>query len=78
MSSPIVARVHIVRHGETNENLQRIIQGQLDTILNENGIIQAKTVAVALNSTPFDVALSSDLKRTVKVRSQVLNSDHSN
>jgi len=67
-STAIVARVHIVRHGETNENLQHIIQGQLDTVLNENGITQAKAVAVALNSIPFDVALSSDLKRAAKVR----------
>jgi 2,3-bisphosphoglycerate-dependent phosphoglycerate mutase len=65
--SSIIAKVYIVRHGETNENRQRIIQGQLDTLLNEQGILQAKTLATALNSTPFDVAMTSNLQRASKV-----------
>jgi len=59
------AIIHIIRHGETDENRQGIWQGQLDTVLNAEGLIQAERVADALRSIPFDVAFSSDLKRAV-------------
>jgi len=62
------AVVHIVRHGETDENRQRIIQGHLNTVLNTVGLDQAQRVAGALQANPFDVAFSSDLNRAVKVR----------
>ena len=29
--------IYIIRHGETNENRQGIIQGQMDTQLNDAG-----------------------------------------
>jgi probable phosphoglycerate mutase len=66
------AIIHIVRHGETDENKQGILQGQLDTVLNAHGVDQAQRVARALRSISFDVAFSSDLSRAVKVRSGAL------
>ena len=54
---------YIVRHGETQQNADRIIQGHLDTVLNENGITQAKKLEEMLTETMFDNAFSSDLKR---------------
>ena len=65
---PVVARVYIVRHGETDHNRQGIIQGQLDTALNAAGIEQARLAADALEAVPFGVAYSSDLQRARKVR----------
>ena len=65
------AVVLIVRHGETDENKQRIIQGQLNTVLNAVGLDQAQRVAGALRANPFDVAFSSDLNRAVKVERHV-------
>ncbi|THH17118.1 hypothetical protein EW146_g3629 [Bondarzewia mesenterica] len=62
-----VARVYIVRHGETEENRRGIIQGHLDTQLNADGIEQARRVAEALRAVPFDSAISSDLSRAAKV-----------
>jgi bisphosphoglycerate-dependent phosphoglycerate mutase len=59
------AIIHIVRHGETDANRQKIFQGQLDTDLNANGLDQARQVADTLRSIPFDVAFSSDLSRAV-------------
>ena len=64
----IVARVYIVRHGETDANRQGIIQGHLDTVLNEAGIDQERLVAGALEDVPLGVAYSSDLQRARKVR----------
>jgi broad specificity phosphatase PhoE len=65
------AIIHIVRHGETDENKHGIFQGHVDTVLNADGLVQAQWVAEALRSTPFNVAFSSDLKRAVKVQSYV-------
>lgn len=63
-----VARFYIVRHGETDANRQRIIQGHLDTELNAAGIEQAQLTANALANIPFTAAYTSDLKRAHKVR----------
>jgi len=63
----LLARVYLVRHGETDENRKHIIQGQLDTLLSSLGLKQAKLVGNALRSIPFDMACSSDLSRAVSV-----------
>lgn len=64
----IIARIYIVRHGETDANRMGVLQGQMDTQLNETGIAQAKMTAEALEKVPFLVAYSSDLSRAAKVR----------
>ena len=61
-------RVYIVRHGETQENKDGIIQGQRDTSLNAVGLEQARLVGEALKGAKLGVAFSSDLSRAVKVR----------
>lgn len=65
-------RVYIVRHAETEENKQKIIQGHLDTILNSEGERQADLVAKALKDIPFDVAYSSNLKRATDTAKRIL------
>lgn len=70
--STILARVYLVRHGETDENRNGIIQGQLDTSLNSLGLEQARLVGNALRSIPIDIAYSSDLSRATNVRSKDL------
>jgi 2,3-bisphosphoglycerate-dependent phosphoglycerate mutase len=59
--------VYYVRHGQTAENLQGVIQGQLDTQLDEVGIAQAAAIAQSLKHVQFDAAFSSDLTRAVDV-----------
>jgi bisphosphoglycerate-dependent phosphoglycerate mutase len=59
--------VYCVRHGQTAENLRGIIQGQLDTLLDETGIEQAAAVARALKDITFNAGWSSDLARAVDV-----------
>jgi 2,3-bisphosphoglycerate-dependent phosphoglycerate mutase len=68
-SRTVTAKVYLVRHGETPENQKRIIQGQLDTDLNELGLEQARLVALALKDVPIDIAYTSGLKRAAKVMS---------
>jgi len=63
----ILARVFLVRHGETDANRTRIIQGHLDIPLNTVGLGQAMSLANALRGVVFDLALSSDLKRAADV-----------
>ncbi|KAL5489968.1 hypothetical protein ACEPAI_4801 [Sanghuangporus weigelae] len=72
-SSPVpVLRVLIVRHGETNENREGIIQGQMDTVLNDDGVIQAHLCADALKGVDFEVAITSDLKRAAQTAKVLL------
>ncbi|KAG8967504.1 hypothetical protein FRC03_009881 [Tulasnella sp. 419] len=64
--------VYLVRHGETNENVQSIIQGQLDTELNLRGREQSRVVADRLKSVPFYQAFSSDLRRATDTGASIL------
>ena len=63
------AKIYFIRHGETDENRQGLIQGHLDTDLNAIGLEQSEVVAKELRSLPFDAGFSSDLKRAMKVLS---------
>lgn len=58
-----MTRLTMVRHGETDANRKRLLQGQRDTPLNENGLKQAQTVANVLRSEQFDMIWSSPLQR---------------
>ncbi|HSX09736.1 MAG TPA: histidine phosphatase family protein [Candidatus Saccharimonadales bacterium] len=61
---------YIVRHGETDWNKKRIIQGQTDTILNDIGIAQAEKIAQKFKEINLELAFSSDLlraKRTAEI-----------
>jgi broad specificity phosphatase PhoE len=57
---------YIVRHGETDWNKKRIVQGQTETLLTELGLKQAEEVAKLLKKIQFDFAFSSDLFRSKK------------
>ncbi|MDO4295303.1 MAG: histidine phosphatase family protein [bacterium] len=56
-------KLYIIRHGETNWNVQGRLQGQTDTELNENGIRLAKVTAQNMREIPLDLAITSPLKR---------------
>lgn len=55
--------LYLVRHGETEENKQHILQGHQPGTLSALGIQQAHEAAEQVRSVAFDVCLSSDLKR---------------
>lgn len=54
----------LLRHGETEWNKLRRIQGQLDVELNATGLRQARLSAAQLESMRFDALYCSDLRRT--------------
>lgn len=58
--------LYIVRHGQTDWNVQGITQGETDIPLNYEGIKQAKKIKKELDSINFDAVFSSDLIRAKK------------
>lgn len=61
-----VLRLFVIRHGQTEENLKKILQGHMDTELNETGQDQASKLGEYLANDrhlKFDKIYSSDLKR---------------
>ncbi len=63
--------IYLIRHGETEWNLQQRYQGQQDIPLNENGLKQAQTVADKLNGKEFSALYSSDLIRAVQTAQSI-------
>jgi broad specificity phosphatase PhoE len=63
---------YIVRHGETDWNVAKKMQGQTDIPLNENGEAQAKEVAEKFEDIQFDLAFSSDLLRAKRTADIIL------
>lgn len=62
--------LYIVRHGQTDWNVRKIIQGHSDIPLNTEGQEQARVLAESLKNVHFDKIISSDLvraKRTAEI-----------
>lgn len=57
--------LYLIRHGETQENAEGVIQGWLDTELNANGRRQVQEAALAFDE-PIDAIYTSDLKRATQ------------
>lgn len=55
--------IYLIRHGETDWNIERRLQGREDTELNANGIRQAEACGKAFLNIPVDGVVSSPLKR---------------
>ncbi len=58
--------IYIIRHGETEMNTQRLLQGRSNYPLNETGREQAKKAARALEAIRFDSVFSGPLNRAVE------------
>lgn len=57
-------RIILLRHGETQWNVEGRFQGQIDTDLSERGLAQGRKAAAALATVPIDVAIASPLSRS--------------
>lgn len=56
--------LYLVRHGETVDNVNQILQGQTQGCLTPQGVEQAERVAREMASVVIDDFVSSDLKRS--------------
>ena len=59
-------RILLLRHGETDWNLQGRCQGVADIDLNDTGRQQAREIAAALSAEKIHAIYSSDLKRAIQ------------
>jgi probable phosphoglycerate mutase len=64
----------LIRHGETNWNTERRLQGHTDIPLNEKGVLQARQMAQAIKNSKllFDVLYTSDLKRAADTANAIV------
>lgn len=71
---PDVVRLFVIRHGQTEHNVQKILQGHLDTDLNHVGLEQAEKLGQYLKERHinFDSVASSDLKRCMQTIKAIL------
>jgi phosphoserine phosphatase len=67
-----LTKLYLVRHGETEWNASNKIQGNMDTELNETGIMQAEFVASKLAEENIEVLYTSSLKRA-KTTAQIIS-----
>lgn len=56
-------KLYLIRHGETDLNHEKILQGQSDIPLNEHGRALARQTAIGLKDVPFDAIFTSPLSR---------------
>lgn len=67
--------LYVVRHGQTDWNIQGKIQGSTDIELNQIGINQASQTAELLKDIDFNAIYSSPLKRTFST-AELINKYH--
>ena len=58
--------IYFIRHGQTELNKQKVLQGRSDCPLNEIGIAQAREAAERLRGIRFDAVYSSPLQRAIQ------------
>lgn len=67
-------KIFLVRHGQTDWNVQHKVQGKADIDLNHTGIGQASETSKKLINTQIDLVICSTLKRTMQT-AQVINAE---
>ena len=72
----IMTTLYLVRHGETVDNANQIMQGQTQGQLNKNGIKQAREFSEEWKNKPLDVVIASDLKRSVDTAKIIAEPHH--
>lgn len=65
-------KIYVVRHGVTEWNRLKKVQGTADIPLAEEGIYLAKKTGEALKDVPFDICFSSPLQRARQTAGYIL------
>ena len=68
-----MTKLCLIRHGQTDWNLEGRYQGQSDVPLNEKGLAQAQSLIEKLNGHSFDAIYSSDLIRAWQTAEPIAN-----
>lgn len=58
-------KIWLTRHGQTNLNRQRLMQGLTDEPLNERGLSQARAARAQIGDIHFDAVYASPLQRAI-------------
>lgn len=72
---PSKVRIFVVRHGRTEYNSKKVIQGHLDIDIDETGKEQAAKVAHYLEDYRFDYCVTSDLCRCISTIKDILQNN---
>lgn len=64
-------KLYLVRHGETVENIEGIVQGQIEGRLSDGGIEQVKLIAKRFEHEAIDAIYSSDLARAADTAKEI-------
>lgn len=68
--------IMLIRHGNTDWNVEEIFRGRADVELNEVGVKQAQLLAQYLEAVPIEAVYSSPLKRALKTAEIVAAPHH--
>lgn len=68
-------KLYVTRHGQTDWNFQKKIQGKVDILLNETGKEQARKTRDQLKDVPLDIIYASPLMRAYET-AQIINEEH--
>ncbi|CUM63349.1 uncharacterized protein PRCAT00000922001 [Priceomyces carsonii] len=71
-TDPEVVRIFIIRHGQTDHNVKKILQGHIDIDLNQTGWKQALLIGKAFLSLPVDSLVTSDLVRCQNTAKEIV------
>lgn len=71
-------KIWITRHGQTDFNKNRLMQGRTDAPLNETGIAQARAARERIGDVHFDAVYASPLQRAVTTASIIGDVDEKN
>lgn len=72
-ADPNVVRIFVVRHGRTEYNARKIMQGHLDIDMNDEGRLQSEKVGAHLQDIRFDYLISSDLVRCTNTAQAIVD-----
>lgn len=71
-------KIYLTRHGQTNLNKRKLMQGRTDEPLNQTGILQAKHMHELVKDVKFDAVYASPLQRAIQTASLISGLDESN